>query len=427
MLGVRCDSVVSGSGHTRDTHARQHPRMQRRLLAGLAAALLTTLALAEPAGFYTTPFEKKPSVAVLTTLGRALFMDASLSASGKTSCASCHDPAHAYGPPNDRAVQLAGPNMQLAGVRAVPSLRYQQNVPAFTEHFFDSDGNDSEDQGPAGGHNWDGRAASVHEQAAIPLLSPFEMANANERDVVRRVARGSNAAAFRNAFGDKVFDDPALAFKGVVMALEVFQQSPADFYPYDSKFDAFLRGKAKLSTQEERGMALFNNPAKGNCMACHPSAVKGGALPAFTDFGFIALGVPRNAAIPANRNASYRDMGLCGPTRTDLADHTDYCGRFRTPSLRNTATRKVFFHNGAMHTLEQVMQFYAQRDSQPAKWYPRKGGQPDKFNDLPKALRENVNTDAPFGAAAGGKDALNAEEIRDLIAFLNTLTDGYRP
>ena len=413
---------------TRVTRARGTiTRMQRRLLAGLAAALLATLAWAEPAGFYATPFEKKPSVAALTTLGRALFMDASLSASGKTSCASCHDPAHAYGPPNDRAVQLAGPTMKLAGVRAVPSLRYQQNVPAFTEHFFDSDGNDSEDQGPAGGHNWDGRAASVHEQAAIPLLSPFEMANANEGDVVKRVARGPNAALFRSTFGDKVLDDPALAFKGVVMALEVFQQSPADFYPYDSKFDAYLRGKAKLSTQEQRGLALFNNPAKGNCMACHPSAVKGGALPSFTDFGFIALGVPRNAAIPANRNAGYRDMGLCGPTRTDLADHTDYCGRFRTPSLRNTATRTVFFHNGAMHTLEQVVQFYAQRDSQPAKWYPRKKGQLDKFDDLPKALRENVNTDAPFGATAGGADALNADEIRDLIAFLNTLTDGYRP
>jgi len=402
--------------------------MQRRLLAGLATAMLaTTLALAEPAGFYTTQFEKKPSVAELTALGRALFMDASLSASGKTSCASCHDPAHAFGPPNDRAVQLAGPTMKLAGVRAVPSLRYLQNVPAFTEHFFDSDGNDSEDQGPAGGHNWDGRAASVHEQAAIPLLSPFEMANANEGDVVRRAARGPNAALFRSTFGDKVFADTARAFKGVVMALEVFQQSPADFYPYDSKFDAYLRGKAKLSTPEQRGLALFNNPAKGNCMACHPSAVKGGALPAFTDFGFIALGVPRNAAIPANRDTRYRDMGLCGPTRTDLAEHTDYCGRFRTPSLRNTATRTVFFHNGAMHTLEQVVQFYAQRDSQPAKWYPLRKGRPDKFDDLPKSMRENVNTDAPFGAAAGGADALNADEIRDLIAFLNTLTDGYRP
>ena len=401
--------------------------MPTRLIAGVAALAFTLLAAAAEPGFYTTQFPNRPSVPALTALGRALFMDTSLAASGRMSCASCHDPAQAYGPPNDRAVQLGGPALQLAGVRAVPSLRYLQGVPTFTEHFFDSDGNDSEDQGPAGGHNWDGRAASVHEQASLPLLSPFEMANTSEGEVVKRLARGPSAALFRATLGDKVLADPALAFKGVVLALEVFQQSPADFYPYDSKYDAFLRGKARLSAQEERGLTLFNSPAKGNCAACHPGSVKGGAFPNFTDFGFVAVGVPRNPAIPANRRAGYYDMGLCGPARTDLADHVEYCGRFRTPTLRNVATRRVFFHNGAFHTLEQVMAFYAQRDSQPARWYPTKNGRPDKFNDLPPALRDNVNSEPPFGARPGDRPALNADEIADVIAFLNTLTDGYRP
>ena len=58
--------------------------------------------------FYATPFEKKPDAATLTNLGRALFSDAALSASGRLSCASCHDPAHAYGPPNGRATQAGG-------------------------------------------------------------------------------------------------------------------------------------------------------------------------------------------------------------------------------------------------------------------------------------------------------------------------------
>ena len=401
--------------------------MPSRLFAALAAAALTALAAAAPPGFYTTRFPKTPSVPALTSLGRALFMDPTLSASGKMACATCHDPAHAFGPSNGNSVQLGGQTMRLAGVRAVPSLRYLQSVPTFTEHFFDSDGNDSEDQGPAGGHNWDGRAASVHEQASLPLLSLFEMANTSEGEVVMRLARGPNATMFQATFGDGVLGDPALAFKGVVLALEVFQQSPPDFYPYDSKYDAYLRGKAHLSAQEERGMTLFNSPAKGNCAACHPSSAKGGAFPNFTDFGFVALGVPRNAAIPSNRRADYHDLGLCGPARTDLADHPEYCGRFRTPTLRNVAARNVFFHNGAFHTLEQTMQFYAQRDSQPGKWYPHRNGRPDKFNDLPPPLPVNVNVEPPFGASAGAKAALNGAEIRDVIAFLNTLTDGYRP
>src|SRR5689334_19537019 len=74
-----------------------------------------------------------PSTAELASLGRKLFFDRSLSASHRMACASCHDPAHAYGPPNARAVQLGGKDMRTQGQRAVPSLRYLQNVPLFTE------------------------------------------------------------------------------------------------------------------------------------------------------------------------------------------------------------------------------------------------------------------------------------------------------
>src|SRR5437762_418261 len=84
---------------------------------------------------------------------------ATLSASGRTACSSCHDPRHDWGPPNGRPVQLAGPEGTAAGVRAVPSLAYAQDTPPFTEHFRENDGNDSDDQGPAGGRTWDGRAS----------------------------------------------------------------------------------------------------------------------------------------------------------------------------------------------------------------------------------------------------------------------------
>jgi cytochrome c peroxidase len=128
-------------------------------------------------------------------------------------CASCHDPAHFYGPPNDLAVQRGGIDGRQSGVRSVPSLRYTQGIPPFTEHYFEDEGDDSIDQGPAGGRTWDGRAQSTHEQAQLPLFSPFEMANRGPDDVVANVQRAPYAAQFRLAFGDGVFRK-SLAFKG---------------------------------------------------------------------------------------------------------------------------------------------------------------------------------------------------------------------
>ncbi|HKA90571.1 MAG TPA: cytochrome c peroxidase [Haliangiales bacterium] len=377
----------------------------------------------EPAArtaFYASTFSKRPSVPAMTALGRALFFDPALSASGKLACATCHDPARAYGPPGDGAVALGGPTMTAAGVRAVPSLRYLQQVPPFTEHFHDSDENDSLDQGPAGGRTWDGRAQSAHDQARLPLLSPLEMANASLDAVAAKVAAAPYAPKFRETFGDDVFADPALATKAILLALEVFQQSPAEFYPYTSKYDAYLRGQAKLTDAEARGLALFNAPAKGNCASCHPSAIKGGGFPAFSDFGFVAVGVPRNPEIPANADPAYFDLGLCGPFRTDLRGRHEYCGMFRTPTLRNVALKRRFFHNGSFRDLTQVVRFYVERDVHPEKFYPR-----GAFDDLPPEYRANVNAEPPFGRRA--EPALTEADIADVVAFLGTLTDGYGP
>lgn len=379
-----------------------------------------------PAPFYATPFERQPDAQALTALGRALFFDRTLSASGRMSCASCHDPAHAYGPPNALVVQLGGPDGTLPGLRAVPSLKYRQAVPPFAEHFYDNDGNDADDQGPTGGLGWDGRSGSSHEFAGNPLLSPFEMANADRGAVVERLKAAPAGQSLRAAFGEHLFDHPDQAWNALVLALEVFQQSPSDFYPYDSKYDHYLRGQARLSDAETRGMLAFNDPARGNCAACHVSSVKRGAFPQFTDDGLIAIGVPRNPRIPANRANGYVDLGLCGPLRTDLKAHPEYCGRFRTPSLRNVATRRVFFHNGAFTTLADAVRFYAQRDSNPARFYPRDAaGRVLKYDDLPAAYQGNVNVEAPFGAKPGDKPSLSEAEVADIVAFLKTLDDGY--
>jgi cytochrome c peroxidase len=416
---------------------KRHRERRRRIL-GLGAALVGVawawsaaigvpgVASADGTPFYANSFEKTPTAAAMAAVGRALFFDASLSASGTMACATCHDPKHAFGPPNDLPVQRGGRDGRQYGVRAAPSLMYAQNIPPFTEHYFDDDGDDSVDQGPAGGRTWDGRAQSVHDQARLPLFSPFEMANGSVEAVLAKVQRAGYASQFRETFGGKVFDDQALAFKAVLMSLETFQQSPREFYPYSSKYDAWLRHRTSLSGEELRGLAAFNDPAKGNCARCHPSAMRRGAFPQFTDFGYAAVGAPRNAVIPANADSRYYDLGLCGPLRKDLADEKEYCGLFRTPSLRNVATRQVFFHNGVFHRLEDAVRFYAERDTQPQKWYSgRADGTVAKFDDLPAQYQGNVDAQAPFDRHAGDAPALSEADIKDIMAFLNALTDGY--
>src|SRR6185369_8949883 len=105
-----------------------------------------------------------------------------------------------------------------------------------------------------------------------------------------------------------------------------------------------------------------------------------------------------------------------------------YCGMFTTPSLRNTATRRAFFHNGVFSSLEQVLDFYNFRDTNPEKVFPRAAdGSLQKYDDLPAKYHANVDvTDPPFDRKAGDQPAMTAQDEADIIAFLKTLTDGYR-
>ena len=365
----------------------------------------------------------------LSELGRALFFDPALSGSGKMACSSCHDPGHAFGPANDRAIQLGGSDLRQPGQRAVASLKYLQAVPAFTEHFFESedDADESVDNGPTGGLTWDGRVDRGRDQAKIPLLSPFEMDNADAAEVVRHLLAAGYGDKIAATLGRPDTPDTDTLFATAAKALEVFQQDYRSFYPYTSKYDAFLAGNATLTRQEARGLELFNDAEKGNCNSCHISRRgKDGTPPQFTDYGLIALGVPRNPEIPANRDSSYFDLGLCGPLRTDLTDRRDYCGRFRTPTLRNVALRKVFYHNGIFRSLRQAVEFYAERETNPGRWFARNAdGSVNTYDDLPPDAKANVNVEPPFNRHVGDAPALSAAEIDDMVAFLGTLTDGY--
>ncbi len=387
-------------------------------------------------------------------VGQKMFFDQRLSGSGKMSCASCHDPSAAYGPPNDLSVQLGGEKLDRQGPRAVPSLRYKDATPPYADLLDNPDGISV--PGPGGGFAWDGRAPTLAEQAGIPLLDPNEMANASAADVVSKLKTAPYAALFQQAFGTEVFADPDAAFQNARVALQAFQLEDVSFHPYSSKYDLYAGNKVggALTPAEARGMKVFVNPNTGNCASCHyQGAGLNGSSALFTDFSYEAIGVPRNAKLAANADPQYFDIGLCGPLRTDhppVAGNT-FCGMFKAPTLRNVATRKSFFHNGVMHSLDQVIHFYNTRDTMPEIWYPTIGGTPKatpdagfptfglittqytggtvkKYDDLPAQFVGNIDPQMPQdGRPAHSAPPMSEQDIADLACFLNTLTDDYKP
>jgi cytochrome c peroxidase len=401
------------------------------MLTAVAAAVLVVVAAADASAQPRSRAEVRAEVEAMTALGQKMFLDPALSGSGKLACASCHSPERAFGPPNGLAVQLGGGDMRQPGLRAVPSLRYLQVAPSFTEHFFDSpdDADESVDGGPTGGLTWDGRADRGSQQALIPLFSPFEMANEDSKSLAKCFLAAGYGPALAKVYGEAVLEDDQKIVQGIVTAFEDYEQDWQTFYPYSSKYDAYLAGTAELTPQEQRGLELFEDPTKGNCAECHISQ-RGfdGTPPQFSDFGLIALGLPRNQEIAANADPNWFDLGLCGPLRVDLKDRPEYCGLFRTATLRNAATRTVFFHNGVFHTLRDAVQFYVLRDTQPERIFPKgPDGKVQKLNDLPAQYRENLNIDPPLDRHEGDPPALNDAEIDDVVAFIGTLTDGWAP
>jgi cytochrome c peroxidase len=429
--------------------------------AAAPATKRTSGALRLTQGFNPHPLELRepPSrpLSAVARLGAKLFRDERFSGSGRLSCASCHSPTHAYGPPNTAAVMLGGPHLRTPGVRTVPSLRYLYRQAAFSIGPDSTGDNDqvtslaqqalqaagqarvlktaSAPQAaavnlvPQGGLFWDGRADTLEQQVNGPLYNPLEMDGGSPARVISKLETAAYARDFVQLFGPGIFQNPRLAADEAMFAIARYQIESPDFHPFTSKFDAWLAGKARFTAAQERGYRLFNDPAKGNCAACHlDQPTRDGLPPLFTDFQYEALGAPRNAAIPANRDARYYDLGLCGPYRTDLSRQTQYCGMYLTPSLRNVATRHVFFHNGVFDSLAQVLDFYVNRDLHPERFYARDAaGRVVPYDDLPARYRANVDkTDAPFNRRPGEQPALTDAQIRDVIAFLGTLTDGYR-
>jgi cytochrome c peroxidase len=352
-----------------------------------------------------------PNLSAMARLGELIFHDRNLSGSGRMSCATCHDPERLHGPPNAQPVQVGGQFETEFGQRAAPSLRYLAQQPAF----------DALQR--RGGLMADGRVDTLAQQALLPWFSPLELDNGSVEALARKLRAAPYAAQFTAHFGAS--DDAGTTVARMAQAVQAFQQDDPRLRPFDSKFDQVAAGRDRFSPAEQRGREIFDDPARGNCAACHPSRTADGRPPLFTDFGYAALGVPRNATIPHNADPGYFDLGLCGPLRTDLPQAT-LCGLFRTPGLRNVAQRPVYFHNGVFTSLAEVVAFYNTRDTQPQRWYPSLGGVLQAFDDLPAPYRANLTQQAPLdGRPAGSAPAMNDAETADLVCFLRTLSDGH--
>jgi len=455
----------------------------KMMRGALASALVAASFLCMSCGTRRATAAASASLSPRAKLGKALFSDSSLSASGKQSCATCHVASRAFveDPVTDQGlpVPLGGPNMDLPGFRNTPSLMYASFTPPFS---IDSNGT------PFGGLFRDGRASSLLVQAEQPFVSPFEMANQNAAEVVQRLMAGPELSEYMAVFGEASLGQPNSVLTNIGLAISAFEIEDGTFHPFSSKFDFWLQGQVSLTAQELRGLALFNDPGKGNCTSCHPSQRQQYSDHAlFTDFTYDNVGVPRNWAIPANSAApvspvsgvrlnyipgntnlpsdteyGFYDLGLCGPfsppindprPRARLSATTSLCGFFKVPSLRNVAITAPYFHNGVFSSLQQVLEWYVTRDinnntgnnptpvaagsaegnpyALAGTFYNAPDGSPDlyQYNDLPVEFDANVNIgEVPYTppATAGGQaPTLTSGEIEDVIAFLCTLTDGY--
>ena len=405
--------------------ARPHPRTHAAGLSLLAAIALAACGGggASPGGSSDTSAASGsgPTVdlaALRVTTGETLFHDASLSASGRLACATCHVAANGHADAAGSFLPIGGAALSAQGLRSSPTLRYLDAVPPFA---VDTAGD------AHGGLFWDGRADTRAAQTAGPLFGAAEMANADVPGLAAKVRASAAFADLATAYALPVAADDASVVAALQQALAAYQAGDAEFHPFSAKFDAVQAGTASYSAAEARGLAVFEDPQRGNCASCHSTRPPPGQAHAlFTNYGYFALGVPRNAS-DATADPSFFDLGLCGPKRTDLVADATQCGRFRVPTLRNVALTAPYFHNARFATLDEVVGFYATRDTDPARWYPSVGGVVQKFDDLPAQYRGNVRQGPPFNRPGDARPLLSAGDVADVVAFLGTLTDGYAP
>lgn len=366
-------------------------------LRGLLCSIVFASGLASAVSASDTPM-------TLEILGERLFFDVNLSANRTQSCATCHDPDYAFADP--RGMASPGDDGASLGDRNAPTITYAAFTPGF--HM---DAN----KVYRGGQFWDGRASELADQAGGPPLNPIEMGLADERAVIDRLLEDPvYINAFATIFGPGTLEDTHRGFRALSEAIAAFERTEV-FSPFDSKYDRFLRGEAKLTNDEELGRLLFFSQQFTNCNQCHQ--VSRSAMDpreTFTDYRYHNVGVPENVALRDLNGiaAGTMDPGLAAnPAVDDLAE----LGKFRTPTLRNVAVTGPYMHNGVFADLRTVVKFYNRYNSraESADINPETG-QPYGAIMVPATLATEELTHGP---------ALDDRRIDALVAFLKTLTD----
>ncbi len=284
-------------------------------------------------------------------LGRWLFYDNRLSADGKISCATCHKPENAF---SEEAPVSTGIHGQRGG-RKSPSFVNQ----AWTlyPHFF-----------------WDGRAASLEEQALGPIANPIEMGNTHDA----MVQTLGNVQAYRKYFKE-AFGDEGITKERVAKAIADYERTRMSG---NSAWDRWQRNRdeSAVSDQVKLGHKLFFF-GKAACNQCHLGQN-------FTDNSFHNLGVGFDPA-----TGTFKDQG-----RWDVTNEEADRGAFKTPTVRDVSKHAPYMHDGSQKTLKEVVEFY------------NKGGQRNPTLDA------NMK---PLG--------LTSEEVDALVAFMEALDgEGYQ-
>ena len=262
----------------------------------------TPYELAVPAGFPapTIPPDNPLTVEGIA-LGERLFADPILSVDSTIACASCHLPEHAFSDPRPFSQGVGGTTSR----HSMPLFNL-----LWSRSFF-----------------WDGRAASLEDQALEPVQRSVEMGEDWDRVVAKLERHAEYPALFARAFGDALINQ-----RRVVQAIAQFERT---LISADSKYDRWLASQAAFTPQEERGFLLFHTEA-GDCFHCH-------VAPLFTDNEFHNTGLELDPP----------DEGLAALTGKRLDR-----GKFKTPTLRNVEYTAPYMHDGRFQTLEEVVAHY---------------------------------------------------------------------
>ena len=337
-------------------------------------------------------------------LGEILFFDKNLSQNRTQSCATCHNPNAGLADDRDNGISKMaslGDDNKSLGDRQAPSASYAKFSPKF--HF------DEKKQKYIGGQFWDGRAATLEEQAGGPPLNPIEMGMASKKEVIDRIKENDlYVSSFKSLYGNDILNDDEKAYDALTKVIASFERTDA-FSPFDSKYDRYLKGEYDLSATEDLGKSLFFSNNNTSCATCHVLKGEDKEGETFTNYEYHNIGTPANNTLREKNGVKVIDEGLLANT---LVNDIKEKGKHKVPTLRNVAVTAPYMHNGVFADLKTVVEFY------------------DKYNNKDRIINPETKLvwEEPEVKETIALEELRAKELTDrkveaLVAFMKLLTD----